>query len=764
MHRELLRSRDRFQYLQSIRLPLLENDVDTTLQRAVVQHQAGHLAQAETLYRKILRKQKNDPNVLHLLAILMYQRGQFIDALSLQERSLKVRPRFPAALNSRGLTLIALNRHKEAIDSFDRALLTEPAYALAAINRGHALASFGQQAEALASYDQAITIESESVEAHYAKGILLQKIGAAAEARACYDRAIALRSDFAEAFNNRGSVNEELGRYDEALVDYERAISLRPGFAEALNNRGVALDRLGRHDDALASFKSAVAIQPNFCGALVNIAEFLYSEGHWENALAYIHRCLVVNPTDVKARLARLMYQLPIIYREEKEITECRKAYEAELLDLCSSIEADPHPGRFADAMATVQPFFLAYQGYSDFELQLTYGRLVSRIMADYARPLTIPAISKRSQRIRVGFVCGFFRQHPVWRIPTQGWITQLDRSRFEIFGYHTSGVCDTETELAAASCDRFIQGPLTPSTWREAIINDALHVLIYPEIGMDRTSAWLAAQRLAPVQCNSWGHPDTSGFSTIDYFLSSAAMEPQDAKEHYTEQLIALPNLGIYYENRLEKKVQLSHSEIGLRPSVPTFWCGQSLYKYLPQFDYLFPLIARELGDCQFVFIRHHYRSYITNIFETRMSESFHQLGMDSSQYCVMLPRLDGDRFLAAIGLCDVVLDSVGWSGCNSTLESLAHNLPIVTLAGKLMRGRHTAAMLEMMGLNETIARTLDDYVALAIRLVQDQGWRETVKYRILHNKYRVYRDKTVIKSLEQFLETCASNSIGVE
>ncbi len=60
--------------------------------------------------------------------------------------------------------------------------------------------------------------------------------------------------------------------------------------------------------------------------------------------------------------------------------------------------------------------------------------------------------------------------------------------------------------------------------------------------------SGRLAAQRLAPVQCVAWGHPQTTGMPTMDHFLSSELMEPQDAAANYTEQLACLPNLGLYY------------------------------------------------------------------------------------------------------------------------------------------------------------------------------------------------------------------------
>jgi len=99
-------------------------------------------------------------------------------------------------------------------------------------------------------------------------------------------------------------------------------------------------------------------------------------------------------------------------------------------------------------------------------------------------------------------------------------------------------------------------------------------------------------------------------------------------------------------------------------------------------------------------------------------------------------------------------VLDSIGWSGCNSILESLVHDLPIVAYAGEMMRGRHSAAILTMIDLPETIAPTVDDYVAIASRLGQDRAKRASLSSRIAANKHRVYRDRDCIVALEAFLE----------
>ena len=732
------------------------------VQRAVSLHQAGQLAEAEQICQGILRVQKHHPHAMHLIAVVTHQKGDTKHALQVLDRLLKAHPRFAAAYNSRGLMLDSLGRHSEAVASFDRAVSAEPGYAIAWINRGHALATLGRHMDALTSYDRAIAAQTQNADALYAKGQLLQVLGQTAEACVHYDRALAVRPDFSEALNNRALTHERLGRVDAALSDYKRAVALRPGFAEAWNNEGVLLGQLGRPAEAIASFRRAAALRPDFVGALTNLADALFLGGLREEAVATVTRQLASNPRDMGARVLRMTYQLAILYETEHEIAERREAYETELRGLCGMIDAEPEPEQFAGAIGVSQPFFLAYQGRSDLELKRLWGGLMSRVMAHQApssAPCPRPAPGRR---IRVGFVCGFFRQHPVWRCPLRGWITQLDRSRFEVFGYHTSKQWDAETKLAASACDGFVpDAGFSVSTWRARIVADQPHVLIYPEIGMDRMTALLAAQRLAAVQCSSWGHPETSGLPTIDYFLSSEEMEPMDGDSHYSEHLVRLPGVGVYYEPRVTEEVPFTRAQMGLRPGIPAFWCAQSLFKYLPQHDEIWPRIAREVGDCQFAFISYPRGEKVTEQFRARLDRAFAAFGLDASAHCVILPRLDGNQFAAAARQCDVVLDSIGWSGFNTNLESLVDNKPIVTFAGPLMRGRHTTAVMRVMGIPEAIADNVDAYIALAATLARDATKRESMAHWIAEAKQKVFCDHKPIAALEDFLERVARDHL---
>jgi protein O-GlcNAc transferase len=697
-------------------------------------------------------------------ALAQYRRGNALhelkrhdEALASYDRAISLRPDFANAHANRGAALLALRRYEDALASYDRALGADPNFAEGHYNRGNALLAMRRFGEAVASYDRALALRPRFAEALLNRGIGLQALGRFEEAIAAYDRALALQPNYAEALNNRGYALSVLGQYRKALVDFDRALAVRPDFAEALYNRGNALTALTRFQEAIASYDRALAIRPDDVSALDYRGIALRSINRWREAGDSYRRALAIRPDDPAALFGSCLAELPVLYADEAEIASRRAAYRSRLDALHGRVQAMAAPGALADAVGLNQPFYLAYQGCNDRELQARYGSLVCRVMAARYPPAALAPPPRADEPVRVGIVSGYFFWHSVWKIPIKGWVTQLERGRFRVFGYHTSSRKDAVTKTASAACDRFVEGLRSTLEWREAISSDAPHVLLYPDIGMDPVSAELAAQRLAPVQCVSLGHPNTTGFPTIDYFLSSALMEPANAQEHYTETLVNLPNLAVYYEPHATEPASRGRADYGLRPTSTIFWCGQSLFKYLPQFDQVFARIAAASPDCQFAFIEFPHGPNVTALFKERLARAFAAVGLRADDHCVFLPRLDRHQFVAAAGLCDVVLDSIGWSGFNSTLESLSHDLPIVTMAGPMLRGRHTTAILTMMGVTETISETVDDYVRAAVRLAQDASWRMAIKQKIAANKQRVYRDRTCITALENFLDQVA-------
>jgi predicted O-linked N-acetylglucosamine transferase (SPINDLY family) len=238
--------------------------------------------------------------------------------------------------------------------------------------------------------------------------------------------------------------------------------------------------------------------------------------------------------------------------------------------------------------------------------------------------------------------------------------------------------------------------------------------------------------------------------------------MEPPDGDAHYTERLVRLPDLGSCYAPDWVPASRLDRAALGLDAAAPVFWSGQALYKYLPEYDVIFPRIAAQLGGCQFVFIAFAKSRAVTEMFRCRLWDAFAASGLDAAEHVVILPAMSQPDYLGAVGLADVILDTPGWSGGKSTFDCLVWDPAIVTLPGRFMRGRHTAAILRRMDCEATIAASLDDYVSIAVRLARDPAWRAEVRRAVALGKHRAFDDSAYMRALEAFLTEAVAVSSG--
>ena len=699
------------------------NIVDA-LQQGLENHQSGNLQKAENIYKEILIREPDNFYASNYLGVLYCQIGNYDLAISYIEKAIQ---------------LDRDNSH-------------------AHYNLGIAFQGKASWDEAIAAYKDALRLNPGNADAFVNLGIVYKYKGLLDEAITCFRTALKLKPDLLPACNNLGTVLRQKGLIEDSIIFLQKGLQLNPNSAEILFNLGVSLQEKGDLDGAIFSYQKALNIHLSPI-VLYNLGTALMEKGDTDEAAETFKRVLCYEPTSFVARLAYCISRILVIPRNEPSLLLSRQSYYEELtklrdsLSLSNSVEIE----EASKAIGTVQPFYLAYQGLNDHELQGIYGDLLCRIMRlrypQFAERPVVP-LRREEEPMRVGFVSGHFCNHAVWNIPTKGWLDNLDKDRFELYGYYTWTKKDEKTAAARNIFKRFTEDIYSFEDLCNTIKKDNLHLLIFPEIGMDPVTLKLATLRLAPVQCASWGHPTTSGLPTIDYYLSSDLMEPPDGDKHYTEKLIRLPNLSIYYTPVDVIKADVNRHTFNLRPDSLVYHCCQSPFKYLPQYDEVFPRIAREVENCRFLFASHPRSELITELFRRRIYQAFTQAGMNAEKFVLFLPFLEVKKYNALYLLSDVFLDPIGWSGCNSALEAISCNLPVVTFPGELMRSRDSFAVLTMMGVKETIAYSLDQYVEVAVKLGQDPEWRKHIGQKISVNKSRVYRDMTCIYALQDFLE----------
>lgn len=740
-------------------------EINGMMERATLLHRSGKLAEACDLYRQILQLAPDFAEALHRLGLIAHAAGRLDEAADYLRRAIRQDERQYPFHFGLGLVLQEQGELGEAEQCLRRALALNPGFAPAYNHLGLVLQSGQRFEEALQCFREAVRCHPAYARAQNNLGHLLKAHGDLAEAIVCFREAVRLKPDYFLAVFNLGQALQELGDMAGAEESYRRAVQLNPGDYQANSRLGGVLIAQLKLDEAERVLRRVLELKPESTTDLTWLAYVLQEQGKMGEVAAVYERSLALDPDNLQALLG-VCLMLPPVYSDPDHVVTARQHYADGLRRLKEG--AEHFKGLPASKILEQLQwgnFYLAYQGQNDRELQSEYAGYVTDVLSaavpEFLEPIPLDPESGE-RRLRVGFMSSSLRKCTIGSY-FKSWITLLDREKFEVFVYYTGHWRDDVTREIEESVDHYVRliGVEAAEVARR-IKSDGLDVLIYPEMGMDVTVYMLGAMRLAPTQCVAWGHPVTTGHKNIDYFISCAAMEPENASEHYTEKLVLLGGIGTCY-TRPVCSSPFDRSRYGLPAKNHLYLCPQSPYKIHPDNDDLFLDILEQDPLATLVFFQGMHAN-TTQAFKVRLERGIAARGLAVRKRVVILPRMGHEAYLQINRSCDVMLDTLHWSGGNTSLDALACGLPMVTLPGEFMRGRQSCAMLTEMGLDELIARDKNDYVAIALRLGTGAAWRKEIQQRIMKNIDRVFENELPVKELEQFLlsrfEACAATN----
>ncbi|HET7730237.1 MAG TPA: tetratricopeptide repeat protein [Usitatibacter sp.] len=723
------------------------------LQLAREHHRAGRLHDALQAYRTLTDSQPEAAEHWRLRAMAEHQTGDLAQARSSIARAIELEPAQPAAHLVAAHIDEDLGDNDAAEASFRRATELKPDWAPAWNGLGTRLLEKRRSREALAAFQKALDADPTMVRAWNNLGMAFTALERFDEAMRAYNHALALNPRYALPHMNLARLHEMRGDKPQALQSVQAAVQLDPGFFDARMFLGDALRRQTDVEGAQQSYAAAAALRPGDPQAPVAIADLLWESGFVERsreAFAAVER---IHSGCFRAALGSRLI-LPAVYDSAAHLEECRARYLAgldELLDMSGRFRWAQPKDALRDSRWT--NFYLAYQGREDREPQAKFGELMHRVLGANAPAwMEPPAPRAPDGRIRIGFFSYFFFNSTVGRY-FASWIHGLDRERFDIRVYYTNAWIGDDTREIAASASRFRHLAGRPIDYLvDEVRADQLDILVYPELGMNIESFALGSLRLAPIQVTGWGHPTTTGLPNIDWFLSSAEMEPADAQRSYTERLALLPGMGTRYELPRGEE-QGSRADFGLPDGKRLYLVPQSTFKVHPDNDELIArVLARDPDGIAVMFAANH--AQVTNTFVARLAPHFRKHGLEVRDRVVFLPYMTHGAYLRLNRLCDVMLDTVHWSGGNTSLDALAMGLPVVTLPGHLMRGRQSLGMLNMMGIPELVAHDADEYVELAAAIAGDRDRREDISRRIVASHGRLFGRDEPVAAFRDFIE----------
>jgi hypothetical protein len=324
------------------------------------------------------------------------------------------------------------------------------------------------------------------------------------------------------------------------------------------------------------------------------------------------------------------------------------------------------------------------------------------------------PIPVRSSQRITVVVVGEqLVRGHAIYRVLSRP--VQSLRERFHVVGVlypntTDKAIADYFDECIAVpagdffSCVRTVAAEI--SSRRPALI-------FYPSIGMVPEVIALAALRLAPIQCASYGHMASTMSPAMDYIIF-----PEDfigAPHCFSEKILALPKRAMPFSPHSTVSVRRPPSDGTIRVAI----CGAVMKLNPLLFDAIARIGSGAKSHCAFHFFPGGAAVGIAHYELSRIVRG------EISQATVH-PNLSYDRYMERLGRCDLFLNPFPYGNTNGIVDCFQLRLPGICLDGEEAHSHTDTALFVRIALPvELAAKSVDEYVAAAVRLIDDENWR---------------------------------------
>ena len=609
------------------------------------------------------------------------------ESLEALERSLALQPQFAEAWNNLGLARKQQGDRAGAKAAFEAALEqappNDPANASLAAETCSNLAQLELDDHQLQGAQQwsgrALALDPQNAQVQFTKGNVLNALGQYELAASALRLALELQSDFPEALNNLGNILLNLQRHSESIAIFERAISQRSDYAEALANLANAQREASFPDLAEQALLEAIRINPEFAAAHSNLGNAYFDQGKVDLALQSYHRGIDLGQDD-------------------------RDFVPNYLFALNYSPSASD-----ADLAAETQRL-----------CQAKFDAIRSEAAA--SAPAAGAVIAGR--RLRVGYVSPDFWMHPVARflLPV---LENHDRSQFEVFAYSSRYLKDGFTTEIAKHIEHWRDvHQLEDGALADLIRADGIDLLIDLTMYSRDCRPGLFARKPAPVQITYLAYVGTTGLAAMDYRITDRVLDPPDAPAlPFIEQPLRLSRC--WWSFSVPPPVVTIPAVVPppcLNQGVISFGSLNNFVKVNETVRALWAdLVASVPGS-----------RLVLHIKETRarlgLLEFFAERGVSSDRIS-LIGYQNGPDYMATYGQIDIALDTSPFAGGTTSFDALWMGLPLVTLAGERSSSRGGASILTSLGRPDWIARSPEQYIAIAQRLASDPQALATIR-----------------------------------
>jgi protein O-GlcNAc transferase len=587
-----------------------------------------------------------------------------------------------------------------------QSVASEPADRL--IAQGNELEDNGDFAAALSCYRAALTVAPDYARAHMNVGNALRRLGRLDEAIAAQRQAAVCAPDYAPAHFNLAALLLASGDFGAAESQLRDALRLQPDLVEAAILLAEVLETTGRIDEAEAELKRALRIRPDFGGAALNLGLLYLHNDRNDDA-----ESMLLQARAMAGSLAPIEGALGTLYLRTGRLTDATHAFR-HALDIDPTLQDAQSPLLFALSLST------EFDAATIFREHARVGDIIVRSAEHRFTSWTNRPDPQR--RLKIGYVSGDFRQHPVGLF-LRPVLEQHDRARHEVHCYSNHRTVDYMTRLLQQTVEHWHSITTeTDADVADQIRRDQIDILVDLSGHTDHDRLAVFAMHPAPIQSAWLGYLNTTGLATMDYRICDWHTDPEGATEHlHTERLVRMPHSQWCYAPLYD--IQPAVPNQGERANAVVFG---SFNQYMKISDFCLDLWCRILGQLPEA------RLVVLGVPGGNTQDAFRRR---LAQRNVAPERVEvRDRvgileYFAAIASVDIALETFPYNGATTALDSLWMGIPLVALPGERGIARGSYSILRSMQLPDLIAGGPDEYVNRNVSLARDRGWRSKLR-----------------------------------
>jgi protein O-GlcNAc transferase len=539
--------------------------------------------------------------------------------------------------------------------------------------------------------------------------------------------------NYGEGFNILGSILSFQGKKNESIDAFRIFLNIEPNNDIAYFNLALALKEVKNFDEAIRYYKESILINPNKTETYLNLGLLLIEVGNLNEAAHCFKIALSLEPNNAKA-YSHLGSVLKDIESLDEAITCFKK-----------SISIDSH---FIEAHNNLL-FNFNYSDSFTIDESLEFAKNYGNVVSSMSKPKFNSWNIKSNNKLRIGFVSGDFRNHPIGYF-IEGLLKDIDKSLFEVVAFTTISKTDELTDRIRPFFNEWLSiYRLSDFDAAELIHNKSIDILVDLSGHTAYNRLIVFSYKPAPIQISWLGYFNTTGLPEIDYFIGDPYLSPKHENHHFTENIWNLSDTWLCL-NPPKEIVTISKLP-ALNNGYITFGCFGNFTKINNDVIKVWAEILNRISNSKLYLKSKQFNDpFIIN----KIEKQFSFLGIKKERLILERPS-SRDEYLGSYNKIDIILDTFPYPGGTTSFDAIWMGVPVLTLKGDRFLSHLGESIAYNSGQGNWIAKDQKDYINKAITFSSDLKYlselRNTLRNSVI--KTPLFDTKRFAKNFENML-----------